>query len=164
MTNCHRMETQNLVISFDYSWFLAKNFAYAECRIMKFHYRNSSITGAVRRQFPLYVLSYDCIVVRQKESKSSMLKCWDLSPNWSVANKTNSGIRHGCWSGCQISASFNLVELRIIKEITYWKLNRYLTIRQKRKRYIKKTLFVCNYLQRILTNNIKRIILKKLPN
>ena len=30
-------ETQNLVISFDYSWFLAKNFAYAECRIMKFH-------------------------------------------------------------------------------------------------------------------------------
>ena len=42
MTNCHLMETQNLVISFDYSWFLAKNFAYAECRIMKFHYRNSS--------------------------------------------------------------------------------------------------------------------------
>ena len=36
------METQNLVISFDYSWFLAKNLAYAECRIMKFHYRNSS--------------------------------------------------------------------------------------------------------------------------
>ena len=27
------METQNLVISFDYSWFLAKNLAYAECRI-----------------------------------------------------------------------------------------------------------------------------------
>ena len=37
------METQNLLISFDYSWFLAKNFAYAECLIMKFHYRNSSI-------------------------------------------------------------------------------------------------------------------------
>ena len=36
------METQNLVISFDYSWFLAKNLAYAECPIMKFHYRNSS--------------------------------------------------------------------------------------------------------------------------
>ena len=36
------METQNLVISFDYSWFLAKNLAYAECLIMKFHYRNSS--------------------------------------------------------------------------------------------------------------------------
>ena len=36
------METQNLVISFDYSRFLAKNLAYAECRIMKFHYRNSS--------------------------------------------------------------------------------------------------------------------------
>ena len=36
------METQNLVISFDYSWFLAKNLAYAECWIMKFHYRNSS--------------------------------------------------------------------------------------------------------------------------
>ena len=35
------METQNLVI-FDYSWFLAKNLAYAECRIMKFYYRNSS--------------------------------------------------------------------------------------------------------------------------
>ena len=42
MTNRHLMETQNLVISFDYSWFLAKNLAYAECRIMKFHYRNSS--------------------------------------------------------------------------------------------------------------------------
>ena len=42
MTNCHLMETQNLVISFDYSWFLAKNLAYAECLILKFHYRNSS--------------------------------------------------------------------------------------------------------------------------
>ena len=42
MTNHHLMETQNLVISFDYSWFLAKNLAYAECRIMKFYYRNSS--------------------------------------------------------------------------------------------------------------------------
>ena len=40
--NRHLMETQNLVISFDYSWFLAKNLAYAECPIMKFHYRNSS--------------------------------------------------------------------------------------------------------------------------
>ena len=40
--NRHLMETQNLVISFDYSRFLAKNLAYAECRIMKFHYRNSS--------------------------------------------------------------------------------------------------------------------------
>ena len=28
LTNCHRMETQNLVISFDYSWFLAKNLAF----------------------------------------------------------------------------------------------------------------------------------------
>ena len=37
------METQNLVISFDYGWFLAKNLAYAECPIMKFHYWNSSI-------------------------------------------------------------------------------------------------------------------------
>ena len=36
------METQNLVISFDYSWFLAKNLAYAECPIVKFHYRNSN--------------------------------------------------------------------------------------------------------------------------
>ena len=44
MTNRHLMETQNLVISFDYSWFLAKNLAYTECRIMKFHYRNSSIS------------------------------------------------------------------------------------------------------------------------
>ena len=41
------METQNLVISFDYSWFLAKNLAYAECRIMKFHYRNSSNTNSL---------------------------------------------------------------------------------------------------------------------
>ena len=36
------MEAQNLVISFDYSWFLAKNLAYDECPIMKFHHRNSS--------------------------------------------------------------------------------------------------------------------------
>ena len=28
LTNCHRIETQNLVISFDYSWFLAKNLAF----------------------------------------------------------------------------------------------------------------------------------------
>ena len=42
LTNCHQTETQNLVISFDYSWFMAKNFAYAECPIMKFHDRNSS--------------------------------------------------------------------------------------------------------------------------
>ena len=40
--NCHQMETQNVTISFDYSWFLAKNLAYAKCRIAKFHYRNSS--------------------------------------------------------------------------------------------------------------------------
>ena len=45
------METQNLVISFDYSWFLAKNLAYAECRIMKFHYRNSSNEHVHRIQF-----------------------------------------------------------------------------------------------------------------
>ena len=43
LTNCHQMETQNLVISFGYCWFLVKNLAYAECWIMKFHYRNSSI-------------------------------------------------------------------------------------------------------------------------
>ena len=42
LTNRHLMETQNLVISSDYSWFLAKNLAYAY-RIMKFHYWNSSI-------------------------------------------------------------------------------------------------------------------------
>ena len=42
MTNCQLMETQNFVILFDYSWFLAKNLAYAKCPIMKFHYRNSS--------------------------------------------------------------------------------------------------------------------------
>ena len=42
LMNYHQVETQNLVISFDYSWFLAKNLAYAECLIMKFHYRNSS--------------------------------------------------------------------------------------------------------------------------
>ena len=42
MLNCDWMETQNLVISFDYGWFLAKNLVYAECIIMKFHNRNSS--------------------------------------------------------------------------------------------------------------------------
>ena len=45
LTICLRMETQNLVISFDYSWFLAKNLAYAKCIIMKLHYRNSSNEG-----------------------------------------------------------------------------------------------------------------------
>ena len=39
--NHHLMETQNLEISFDYSWFLAKHLAYAKCPIIKFHYRNS---------------------------------------------------------------------------------------------------------------------------
>jgi hypothetical protein len=28
LTNCHWMEIQNLVISFDYGWFLAKNLAF----------------------------------------------------------------------------------------------------------------------------------------
>ena len=51
--NRHLMETQNLVISFDYSWFLAKNLAYAECRIMKFHYRNLTTTQAVKIKFEL---------------------------------------------------------------------------------------------------------------
>ena len=32
----------NFIWLIDYSWFLAKNLAYAECPIMKFHYRNSS--------------------------------------------------------------------------------------------------------------------------
>ena len=54
MRNRHLIETRNLVISFDCTWFLAKNLAYAECRIMKFHYRNSSkwlsITGETRRK------------------------------------------------------------------------------------------------------------------
>ena len=30
LTNCQRMETQILVISFDYSWFLAKNLAFED--------------------------------------------------------------------------------------------------------------------------------------
>ena len=55
LTNCHQMETQNLVISFDYSWFLAKNLAYAKCRIMKFHYRNSSISQ--EHYFSLFLCS-----------------------------------------------------------------------------------------------------------
>ena len=46
------METQNLVISFNYSWFLAKNLAYAECPIMKFHYRNSSIADLLTSSHP----------------------------------------------------------------------------------------------------------------
>ena len=48
LTNCHQMETQNLVISFDYSWYLANNLAYAECPIMIFHYRNSSIEYSLK--------------------------------------------------------------------------------------------------------------------
>ena len=58
------METQNLVISFDYSWFLAKNLAYAECPIMKFHYRNSSNIETARHKvqcwsFPLLLSNPD---------------------------------------------------------------------------------------------------------
>ena len=41
------METQNLEILFDYSWFLAKNLAHAKCRIMKFHYQNSSTVDPI---------------------------------------------------------------------------------------------------------------------
>ena len=37
------------------SWFLAKNLAYAECWIMKFHYRNSSTANVYRVQgFQIY--------------------------------------------------------------------------------------------------------------
>ena len=58
MTNCHWMETQNLVISFDYSWFLVKNLAYDECWIMKFHYRNSSNVNIIFIDF--YTNSVSC--------------------------------------------------------------------------------------------------------
>ena len=51
LMNCHQMETQNLVISFDCSWFLTKNLAYVECPIMKFHYQNSSNVQAVVLNF-----------------------------------------------------------------------------------------------------------------
>ena len=55
------METQNLVISFDYSWFLAKNLAYAECPIMKFHYRNSSnIHTRAWKNSHIFCLSFLC--------------------------------------------------------------------------------------------------------
>ena len=61
MTNYHLMETQNLVISFDYSWYLAKNLAYAECPIMKFHYRNSSNVDSYAKIFLiLYPLLENC--------------------------------------------------------------------------------------------------------
>ena len=93
----------------------------------------TEITEAVERlvEGNFRCMSYECIVVRQRESKSSMLKCWALSPNWSVANKTNSGIGHGCWSGCQISASFKAGN-RALKT-TYLK-----TRKKKKKRDIKK--------------------------
>ena len=37
-------EYQFMRTVFDYSWFLTKNLSFAECPIMKFHYRNSSNT------------------------------------------------------------------------------------------------------------------------
>ena len=59
------METQNLVISFDYSWFLAKNLAYAECRIMKFHYlivKHAKKTFAILVQTALTHIDYGQIL------------------------------------------------------------------------------------------------------
>ena len=63
MRNRHLMETRNLVISFDYSWCLTKNLAYA-CLIMKFHYRNSSsvdfflIRDIFREIFKIYFFRF----------------------------------------------------------------------------------------------------------
>ena len=92
MTNRLLMETQNLVISFDYSWFLAKKLAYAECRIMKFHYRNSSIIYPLLNSSKLncssevtltmkYVL-YNIIIrfrpLTKKEDLNNLSITWDF--------------------------------------------------------------------------------------
>ena len=67
--NRHLMETQNLVISLDYSWFLAKNLAYVECRIMKFHYRNSSNVSTVFRYRQYVILLHWFYYPRTSELK-----------------------------------------------------------------------------------------------
>ena len=67
LANCDWMETQNLVISFNYSWFLAKNLAYDECWIMKFHYRNSS---------SLEYLGYNFVWQVNLMVKSCSIKKW----------------------------------------------------------------------------------------
>ena len=88
MTNCDWMETQNLVISFDYSWFLAKSLAYPECLIMKFHYRNSSIP-----QYIVSVLSiWDvCITLIQTSVLCFFLKTFSLFSG-SLGRKMKSGV------------------------------------------------------------------------
>ena len=69
------METQNLVISFDYSWFLAENLAYAECPIKKFHYRNSSNVDIVLKKY-VYL---DVISLEFKRNPCKFYK--DISTN-----------------------------------------------------------------------------------
>ena len=55
--NCHLMDTQNLVISFDYSWFLAKNLAYAEWLILKFHYQNYLTFSEKKKNFLDWIMT-----------------------------------------------------------------------------------------------------------
>ena len=71
--NRHLMETQNLVISFDYSYFLAKNLAYAECPIMKFHYWNSSNIDLVLFYQPCSLITF--ILFLENELVYSFVKC-----------------------------------------------------------------------------------------
>ena len=83
MTNRHLMETQNLVISFDYSWFLAKNLAYAECRIMKFHYRNSSTVTSLAKE-----KSHVTIFFQKQDTTLSSLCLWNQSSAESVISNS----------------------------------------------------------------------------
>ena len=81
MTICHLMETQNLVISFDYSWFLAKNLAYAEYLIMKFHYRNSSslqyvITKNENNKFWIFTNLLTNQIIFQQQKKCILNIYW----------------------------------------------------------------------------------------
>jgi hypothetical protein len=82
LTNCDWMETQNLVISFDYSWFLAKNLAYDECWIMKFHYRNSSNFLSVSiRVVRIFTTYFNLGMPKSRDSFISLLPRFFVNSN-----------------------------------------------------------------------------------
>ena len=83
------METQNLVISFDYSWFLAKNLAYAECPIMKFHYRNSSTVDKSKVEISQNFVAFsECMnFTWTLESVQDFLIKLDIQPQMEISTK-----------------------------------------------------------------------------
>ena len=84
LTNCHWMETQNLVISFNYSWFLAKNFSNFVSLAWKLHNRYCHYINAVDRiicvdgktykLLSLYLLLLTLTESRNNKQKSDQIR------------------------------------------------------------------------------------------